>query len=122
MTATEILVLLGGLGLGYGVVAFVFGGKRQAGGGDATAAAPEAEAAWPVATPSDRPAAWHEVLGLAADAPVAEIRAAYRREIGLHHPDKVAALGPELQALAERKSRQINQAYQQALVERGEAL
>ena len=115
MTTTEILVLLGGLGLGYGVVAFVFAGRRRS-----AVAEPVPPAAGPI-VPPEPSLAWHAVLALPADASVADIRAAYRREIGLHHPDKVAALGPELQALAERKSQQINQAYQQALVERGEA-
>jgi DnaJ-domain-containing protein 1 len=29
-----------------------------------------------------------------------------------YHPDKVASLGPELRALAEKKSKEINAAYE----------
>lgn len=51
------------------------------------------------------------MLELAPDAPPDDIRAAYRRCIGLYHPDKVAMLGAELQALAARKSQDIGAAY-----------
>jgi len=48
----------------------------------------------------------------------ARIRAAYRREIRLYHPDRVAHLGPELLALAERKASEINLAYDYLLRQR----
>lgn len=37
------------------------------------------------------------------------------REMGQYHPDKVATLGPEIRALAERKTRELNQAYEDAM-------
>jgi DnaJ like chaperone protein len=64
---------------------------------------------------------WTRVLELPADASVEEIREAYRRLISQYHPDKVASLGRELQALAEAKSKDIALAYQAALMERGGA-
>ena len=51
--------------------------------------------------------AWHEVLGVPP--------AATREQISQYHPDKVARLGAEIRALAERKSAQLNGAYDQAL-------
>ena len=39
--------------------------------------------------------------------------------MGQYHPDKVAGLGVELRALAERKSKEISGAYRQAMREHG---
>ena len=60
-------------------------------------------------------AAWHEVLGIARSATHAEAAAAYRARISEYHPDKVAKMGTEIRAVAERKSKQINIAYAEAL-------
>ena len=68
-------------------------------------------------TPKDQ--TWHRVLDVGANASVEDIRAAYQRLISEYHPEKVAALGPELRELAERKSREITAAYQEALQSRG---
>ncbi len=57
----------------------------------------------------DRPA--HEVLGVTPDATQAEIKAAYQRLIRQYHPDRVADLGPEIRAVAERRAKEINAAY-----------
>jgi DnaJ-class molecular chaperone len=64
------------------------------------------------------PPHWSEVLEIAPDASVEEIREAYRRLISQYHPDKVASLGRELQELAETKSRDITSAYQEAVMAR----
>ena len=58
------------------------------------------------------------VLGLEGAPSPSRIRAAYRREIRLYHPDRVANLGPELLALAERKAAEINMAYDYLLRQR----
>lgn len=49
-----------------------------------------------------------------------EIRRSYKTLMSQYHPDKVAELGDELKRLAERKSKEINSAYQQALSQQGE--
>lgn len=54
----------------------------------------------------------HEVLGVAPDADAATIRQAYQKLISEYHPDKVAAMAPELRALAERRTMEINAAYE----------
>jgi hypothetical protein len=51
------------------------------------------------------------VLELTGTPSLAEISAGFRRQAALYHPDKVAALGPELQSLAEKKMKEINAAY-----------
>jgi DnaJ-class molecular chaperone len=53
----------------------------------------------------------HEVLGVSADASEEEIRRAYQDKMRQYHPDRVASAAPELQALAEKRSKEINAAY-----------
>jgi hypothetical protein len=68
-----------------------------------------AEEAPPAAEPP-APSAW-EVLGVAPGVPLAEIRQAYLRLVSQYHPDKVAQLGPKLQALALEETRRLNLAW-----------
>ncbi len=53
----------------------------------------------------------YEILGIEESASPDEIRQAYLKMAKMYHPDKVAGLGPELVALAELKTKQINAAY-----------
>ena len=43
-----------------------------------------------------------------------------RKLASQYHPDKVASLGPELRELAERKSREITQAYREVMRAHGD--
>lgn len=52
------------------------------------------------------------VLGVARNATFEEIKTAYRTKMREYHPDKVASLGAELRELAERKAKQINEAFE----------
>ena len=52
------------------------------------------------------------VLGVSRSATFEEIRRAYRIKMQEYHPDKVASLGAELRELAERKAKQINEAFE----------
>lgn len=54
----------------------------------------------------------HEVLGVRRDAAPEEIRKAYRELIAQYHPDKVAHLGPDLRETANRKTLEIQRAYE----------
>jgi DnaJ-class molecular chaperone len=54
---------------------------------------------------------WHQVLEVTASASIEEIKAAYRRMIALYHPDRVDGLGVELRTVAERRAKEINEAY-----------
>jgi DnaJ like chaperone protein len=58
---------------------------------------------------------WYVVLDVDRSASRAQITAAYRARISQYHPDKVARMGPEIRALAEKKSAEINTAYETAL-------
>ena len=56
--------------------------------------------------------AWaYRVFGLPEDASDAQIDRAYRKLMGQYHPDRVAGAAPDLQKIAEQKSREINAAY-----------
>jgi hypothetical protein len=54
----------------------------------------------------------YEVLDLPPDADQETIKAAYRKLANQYHPDKVSHLGKEFQELAERKFKEIQEAYQ----------
>src|SRR5687768_8237100 len=51
------------------------------------------------------------MLEVSADAPVDEIKRAFRREIAKYHPDKVQHLGKEFQDIAAVKAAELTQAY-----------
>jgi curved DNA-binding protein CbpA len=53
----------------------------------------------------------YDVLEVIPTASGETIHAAYRSLITRYHPDKVAALGPELQAVASARTKEINFAY-----------
>ncbi len=54
----------------------------------------------------------HEILNLPPDADQDTIKAAYRKLANQYHPDKVSHLGKEFQELAERRFKEIQEAYQ----------
>ncbi len=66
----------------------------------------------PPSRPSPRSLDHYTTLGVSRDSSQDVIKAAYRLRMQEYHPDKVAHLGPELRALAERKTKEINEAYQ----------
>lgn len=53
----------------------------------------------------------YRVFGLPENASDAQIGRAYRKLMSQYHPDRVAGAAPELQKIAEQKSREINAAY-----------
>jgi len=55
----------------------------------------------------------HEVLGVPPDATQEEIRQAYRQLAGRYHPDKVSHLGEEFRQLAEKRFKEIQEAYRE---------
>ena len=54
-----------------------------------------------------------DTLGVGMDASDAEIDQAYRRLMSQYHPDRLPGAAPELRAQAEKRSREINAAYDQ---------
>jgi preprotein translocase subunit Sec63 len=107
VTATEIAVVVLGALLGYWVVSLFLRKKPT----------PPMESE--EARASSSPVPWHQVLGVPESSPPEEIRRAYKSLMGQYHPDKVDSLGAEFRELAERKSKEIGAAYQEAMQSRG---
>jgi len=57
---------------------------------------------------------WWDVLECGPTDDMNAIKRAYRKQVSLYHPDKVAQLGIELKQLAEQKTKEINEAYDTA--------
>lgn len=111
MNLTEIVVLIGGLILGFGVVYGLMGGSKQGtapGNGQRRYKPPRQYGDGMAST-------WFRILEVSEYAPRAEIEGAYRSKISQYHPDKVAQMGPEIRELAESKSQEINAAYSYAM-------
>ena len=118
MSLTEILIIVAGAAIGYWVVSLMMEKKRPARPESASESGSRSQDRSEPQPAGPRP--WHDVLGVAPDASPAGIRTAYRSLMSQYHPDKVASLGPELRELAERKSREITQAYREVMSARGD--
>jgi DnaJ like chaperone protein len=55
----------------------------------------------------------YQILGIKKDASLDEIKVAYRRMANQYHPDKVMHLGEEFKILAEKRFKEIQEAYQE---------
>jgi DnaJ-domain-containing protein 1 len=53
----------------------------------------------------------HQVLGVRLAASRQEISQAYRKLAFVHHPDRVAGMGPEAREYSEERMKEINAAY-----------
>ena len=83
---------------------------RQWWAGESNRAAPSPRPPPPQqpATPSP-----YQVLGVSPQASPEEVRHAYQKLVQQYHPDQVAHLGEELREVAERRTKEINAAYNQ---------
>lgn len=79
---------------------------------EADEAEPEAPREPAVPRQAPPPSPW-EVLGVSPQTPLPEVRRAYLALVAQYHPDKVAQLGPKLQALAQEETRRIIEAWEQ---------
>ncbi len=127
MSATEVLVTLFGLFIGYWVISSLASGRSDRGATRSTNARPQGDADPQNSHDASQEPAhrqephWRHVLGVPSDASLAQIKAAYRKLISDYHPDRVASMGDELKVLCDRKSKEINVAYEQAMHEFREA-
>lgn len=120
MTLTQVVVIVAGLFFGYRLISHLLSpgtGEQerssrppsdgQHGQGGVNSHWRDYGPAW-----SDTPpTAWYQVLRIAESASLSDIEHAYRQQISQYHPDKVARLGEDLRQLAERRSKEINAAY-----------
>ena len=52
------------------------------------------------------------VLGLKEPIDLKVVKSTYRKIIAQYHPDRVVAMGPEIKEVAEKKAKEINEAYE----------
>ncbi len=57
----------------------------------------------------------YEILGVTRDATKEEIKSAYRSLASKYHPDKVSHLGDEFKELAEKRFKEIKDAYERLM-------
>ena len=103
MEGFELIAVIVFFLIGYWIVDF-FWPKKQSG----SVAVP------PIAGVSEA-LPWHEVLGVRPDASADQIRDAYLAKSAEHHPDRAFNEGPEAREAALRKTRQVNDAFEQAM-------
>ena len=116
MSGLELLVIAFGLFIGYWIVSRFAGGSsppRQTGINSNAGSEPR------LPPFQEEPASWHHILKVSPTATLDEIKRAYQKLIQQYHPDKVASLGEELQILCERKAKELNVAYNDALRAKG---
>lgn len=70
----------------------------------------------PVAPAADDP---YTLLGVAPAASDEDLEQAYRRLMSEYHPDRVANAAKEIRDIADRRTREINQAYDTIRRQRG---
>lgn len=61
----------------------------------------------------------YKILEISQKSSDSELKKGFRKMANKYHPDKVAHLGTEMQALAEEKFKAVNDAYQKIKKERG---
>ncbi|MGN6513053.1 MAG: hypothetical protein ACTHKZ_05685 [Lysobacteraceae bacterium] len=111
MTRVDLAAIASGLALGYWLVAVFLPHLRRDPEADREAARERAEGfAWPGT--AVRP--WHMVLGVRPDATAAEVTAAYEARRREYAPARLAAMEPDLRALAEGRARELDDAYRAA--------
>ena len=59
----------------------------------------------------------YEIIGVPRDCPFADIQKKYKEQLLNYHPDRTQHLGRELQELAEKKTKDLNEAFQRILAE-----
>lgn len=93
---------------GRGGPSFSRGGAAQSRQGAASHETP------PPPPVAPAPADFYAVFGVDADADFRAVKKAYLDALKRYHPDRVAGLGDEFTELAERKTREFNEAYKAA--------
>lgn len=121
LTSVDVFVIVMGLAFGYLAVSHFLEPKRGARATGASAPGPDqvgSDKSSHESRPDSFPPSWESVLGVSRYASPDQIRQAYRTQIAMYHPDKVAALGDELKVIADRKTKEINVAYAAACREK----
>lgn len=121
MSSVEIFVVVVGVIAGYLIISQLLGAKPKARAADSEPGKGPIPEKPQERTFDSQPGPWETVLEIPRSATVEEIRRAYRTQMSKYHPDKVASLGKEFKPIAERRSKEINAAYADAMKSKGVA-
>ena len=113
MSLDEWIVVLVGLFFGYWLVS-AYINRKESSSGSSSQKGKQGNSKNESHEKDSGGDAWHEILEVSESASMDEITSAYKKKIRQYHPDKVDSLGPELKKLAEKKSKEINAAYNTA--------
>lgn len=109
LSKQEIFVVICALFFGFGLVRLLLTSKEED-------EASESYGKHPYDFAEEKKSeSWFEILEVDSMATLEEIKLAYKKKISQYHPDKVSALGPEFTPIAEKKTKQINAAYDEAI-------
>jgi DnaJ-domain-containing protein 1 len=112
VSTAELLTVIFGLLLGYGIISRWLSRRgsqsRDVVTGEDAIGSDDLHREWVRAH-------CHEILGVSPDAPFEAIYSAYRSKVQQYHPDRTEGLGPELRSLAARKIEELNAAYAWAM-------
>jgi DnaJ like chaperone protein len=117
MNVIDVVIILACLFVGYWVVSRLFSGKMS----PSRAAQTNSQNHASDENSDNLAQTWHKILEVPCIATPAEIKQSYKALMSQYHPDKVAALGDEIRAVAERKSKELTRAYRYAMKQFGES-
>jgi DnaJ-domain-containing protein 1 len=109
LSKQEIFIVVCALFFGFGLVRLILTNKEEDQTSDSYGRHPYEF------TEEKKSESWFEILEVDPVATLEEIKLAYKKKISMYHPDKVSALGPEFTLIAEKKTKQINTAYYEAV-------
>lgn len=110
----KILALLVGVVVGFWFIGQIFERRKTNPGPSSTEETGGPDDSRPYAgAPQDHDLMAKACNVLELDSPFTqqELRTAYRRQMSQYHPDKVSGLGRELREVADRKTKEINAAF-----------
>lgn len=123
MTPYEIVVIVGGMILGYYIVTILLHKKSDNVNNNHTDSTQYSQHDTSSETVDNDTSLekeyisthWYGILDIAENADQEQIRSAYQLKISQYHPDKVAHMGTEIRELANLRTKQINAAYNFAM-------
>ena len=109
LSTQEIIIVICALGIGFGLMRVMLTTKKEDSTSDSSRKYPYEF------SEEEKSDQWFDILGVSPSASLEEIRSSYKNKISQYHPDKVSSLGAEFMTIAEKKTRQIKAAYEEAI-------
>ena len=107
LSKQEVFVVICALFFGFGMVRLLLSSKKEDEASESYGPYDSEE--------EKKDESWFQTLEVDSMATLEEIKLGYKKKISQYHPDKVSVLGPEFTPIAEKKTKQINAAYDEAI-------